>query len=156
MPDSCVEAKRYPLAVPRVRGGRKRVNLRERRKKLFTRLQHPEETETRYRTRVAYPVTAVAEQTPILQYLEEHVKDSRRAFSVSSSSTTKQGFRLTASTSRPFFATEATRWEANVWLTALLSALQRIAAYSSSSGHSVDAQTNSIPPRCSRLSGRPY
>jgi hypothetical protein len=65
----------YPRpSGPRARGGRKRFNLRERRKKLFTRLQHLEEAETRYRTRVAYRVTAATEQTSILQYLREHPK----------------------------------------------------------------------------------
>jgi hypothetical protein len=75
---------------PRTRDGRKRVNLRERRKKLFTILQHPEETETKYRTRVVCRVTA-AEQTPIPSIVGEHAKDTRHAFLVSSRSNTKQG-----------------------------------------------------------------
>jgi hypothetical protein len=54
----------------------------------------------RHRFRVAYRVMAAAEQTFILHYLGEHAKDARRAFSVSSRSTAKQGCCLMASANR--------------------------------------------------------
>lgn len=186
--DSCVEAKHYLLAVRRAlgallhkeaviqmtslsssaedyilvhsvrtRGGRKRANLRER-TKLSTRLQHPGGDRDRVR-RVADRVTAAAEQTPILQYPEEHAKDARPNFSVSSRSTAEQGCRLTVSASRPPALQPEQRGGRRMCGSRRYSPCSSVSdcsvASSSSSRHSVGARTNSILPRRPRLAGRP-